>query len=50
MRMLVLALAIVSLGATPALAQPAPPAAAATPHAKYTLETPIHTLMEDPVR
>ena len=49
MRTLVLALAVAGLMACPVLAQ-APPArpAAAAPKPKYTPETPIHELMEDP--
>jgi hypothetical protein len=36
--------------ATPAAAQlPAAPSTAVKPHAPYTLETPIETLMDDPV-
>lgn len=52
MRTLILALAVLALAAPAAMAEPdsaATPPAAAIPHAKYTLETPIHTLMEDPV-
>ena len=50
MRIAILALGLLALAPT-ALAQPQPqpPAPAAGPHAPYTLETPIHTLMEDPV-
>jgi hypothetical protein len=58
MRPLVLALAVAACGAGPALAQTsgpganggkAPQAAPAKPAAKYTLETPIEELMENPV-
>ena len=52
MRTLALALLAGALAASPAAAQPAaptPPPAAAKAHPKYTLETPIETLMEDPV-
>ena len=51
MQTLALALLAGVLAASPAAAQPAtpaPPPATATPHAKYTLETPIETLMADP--
>jgi hypothetical protein len=59
MRTLVLALAAAALCGGPAFAQHAPPAKAspagpaatrpaAPAQAKYTLETPIHELMEDP--
>jgi hypothetical protein len=53
MRPLALALAAATLVAGPVLAQPVPPAkatppAAAVPKGKYTLDTPIHQLMEDP--
>ena len=52
MRTLALALLAGALAASPAAAQPAtpePPPVAAKPHAPYPLETPIETLMEDPV-
>ena len=52
MRTLAFALLLAALAATtPAAAQPAnpPPPATAGPHAPYTLETPIETLMADPV-
>ena len=49
MRTPILALAMLALAAPAAAAEPPPPAAIARLHAAYTLETPIHTLMEDPV-
>src|ERR1051325_5984571 len=52
MRTQALALLVAMLAATPSAAQPAPepsPPAAARPHPPYTLETPIETLMADPV-
>ena len=50
MRTLALALLAGVLAASPAAAQaPTPSPPAATAHAPYTLETPIETLMEDPV-
>jgi len=50
MRTVALALAALVFTTGPVAAQPAaPPAAApARPHPKYTLDTPIHELMEDP--
>lgn len=51
MRTLALVLAAVAIAAGPAAAQPPAMAPAAKPQAakpKYTLETPIHELMEDP--
>lgn len=44
----VLAMAFLAFAGAPALAQSAPPDAAKAARPKYTLETPIHTLMEDP--
>lgn len=53
MRTLVLGLTMLILAAGAAVAEPkaepaAPASAPAKAHPKYTLDTPIHTLMEDP--
>lgn len=54
MRTLSLAVGLLALSAGATLAQQSPPTAATTaaqpakPHEKYTLDTPIHDLMEDP--
>ncbi|MBL8554290.1 MAG: hypothetical protein JNL41_08430 [Phenylobacterium sp.] len=50
MRITIFALGLLALAPTASAQPEAPaPAPAARPHATYTLETPIHTLMEDPV-